>query len=63
MNSENGATSDEHKPLLNLANEISLKRSDTYIAFSNINIYYIWKNIKKFYKNSKVKLSGPTWDE
>ena len=26
-------------------------------------MYYIWINIKKFYKNNKFKISAPTWNE
>lgn len=57
MNSENSETSDQDRPLLNLPNEISLKKSDAYVAFSNITIHFICKNIKRLYKNKKVKLS------
>ena len=32
MNSENSKTSEPHRPLLNLADKINLKRSDLYIA-------------------------------
>ena len=63
MNSENSKTSDPHRLLLNLANKINLKRNDKYVALSNLSIYYIWKNIKRSYKNNKFKLSAPTWNE
>ena len=63
MNFENSKTSDPHRLLLNLADKINLKRSDRYVALSNLNIYYIWKNIKKSYKNNKLKISAPTWHE
>ena len=63
MNSKNSKTSDLYRLLLNLKNKIDLKRKDKYIALSNLSIYYTWKNIKKSYKNNKVKLSAPTWDE
>ena len=56
MNFENSKTSDPHRLLLNLADKINLKRSDRYVALSNLNIYYIWKNIKKSYKNNKLKI-------
>ena len=36
---------------------------DTYIALSNLSIYYPWKNIKKSYKNNKFKILAPTWNE
>ena len=40
MNSENSKTSDRHRLLMNLPNKINLKRSDKYVALSNLNIYY-----------------------
>ena len=63
MNSENSETSDPHRLLLNLLGKINLKRSDKYVALSNLSIYYTWKNIKKSYKNNKFKISAPTWNE
>ena len=45
-NSENSKTSDPHRLLLNLSDKINLKRSDKYIALSNLSIYYKWKNKK-----------------
>ena len=47
MNSENSKTSDIHRLLLNISDEIDLKRSDKHVALSNLSIYYTWKNIKK----------------
>ena len=44
INSEN--TSDTHRLLFNLSDKIKLKRSDKYVALSNLSIYYTWKNIK-----------------
>ena len=53
MNSKNSKTSDPHGLLLNLTDKINFKRSDKYVALSNLSIYYTWKNIKKSYKNNK----------
>ena len=61
MNSGNSNTSDPHRLLLNLTDEINLKRSDKYVALSKLSIYDTWKNIKKSYKNKKCKISAPTW--
>ena len=61
MNSENSKTSDPHSLFLNLSNKINLKRSDEYVALSNLGIYYAGKNIKKSCKNNEFKLSAPTW--
>ena len=63
MNSENSKTSAPHRLLLNLSDKINLKRSEKYVALSNLSIYNTWKNIKKSYKNNKFKISAPTWNE
>ena len=63
MNAENSKTYDPHRLLLNLTDKINLKRSDTYVALSNLRIYYTWKNIKKSYKNNKYKISARRWNE
>ena len=60
MNSENSETSDPHRLLFNLTDNIDLRRKDKYIALSNLSIYYTWKNIKKSYKNNKFKISAQT---
>ena len=54
MNSKNSKTSDPHRLLLNLSDKIYLMRGDKYVALSNLSIYYIWKNIKKSYKNNNL---------
>ena len=63
MNSENSKTSDCHRLLLNLSDKVNLKRSDKYVALSNLSIYYTMKNIKKLYKNIKLKVSASAWNE
>ena len=54
---------DTTRLLLNLTDKINLKRSDKYVALSNLSIYYTWKNIRKWYKNNKLKISSPIWNE
>ena len=39
VNSKNSKTSDPHRPLLNLTDKINLKRSDKYVALTNISMY------------------------
>ena len=63
LNSENSKKSDPHRLLLDLSHKINLKRSDKYVALSNLTIYYTWKNIKWSYKNNKFKISAPTWNK
>ena len=62
-NSKNSKTSKPYILLLNLTDKLVLKRSDKYVALSNLSIYYTWKNIKKSYNNNKFKISASTWDE
>ena len=63
MNYDNSKRSDPHRLLLNLSDKINLKRSDKYVALSNLSIYYTWKNIKKSYKSNKFKILAPTGNE
>ena len=62
INSELSKTSDPHRILINLPDKIRLNRSDKYVALSNLSIYYTRKNIKTSYKNNKLKISAPTWN-
>ena len=62
MNSGNSKTSDSHRLLLNLSDNANLKRRNKYVALSNLNIYYIWKNRKKPNKSNKFEISAPTWN-
>ena len=63
MNFENSKTSDPHRLLLNLSDKINLKRSEKYVALSNLSIYYTLKNIKKLNKDNKFKIATLTWNE
>ena len=62
MDSKNSKTSDSHRILLNLSDKTHLKRSDKYVALSNLRFYYSWNNIKNSCKNNKFKISAPTWN-
>ena len=63
MNSWNSKTSDPHRLLLNLTDKRNVRRSDKYVALSNLSIYYAWKDIKKSNKNNKFRVSAPAWNE
>ena len=47
MNSRNKETSDSYRLLVSLSDKINFKRSDKYVALSNLSIYDTWKYIKK----------------
>ena len=63
MNSENSKTSHPHRLLLNLTDKIDLTAKDKYVALSTLSIYYTWKDIKKSYKNNRLRISTPTCNE
>ena len=63
MNSGNKKTSDFHRLLLNLSDKINFKRSDKYISFSILSIYYAWKDMKQSYKYNKFKISAAALNE
>ena len=46
--------------MLNLTDKIDSRRGEKSVAWSNLKICYIWKNIKSSYNNNKFKISPPT---
>ena len=40
-----------------------MRRGENRIAWSNLSIYYTWKNIKSSYNNNEFKISAPTWND
>ena len=63
MNSENSKTSNMQRLLLNLSDKINFKRSNKYVALSNLSIYHTRKNIKRSHKNNKLTISSPAWSD
>ena len=41
---------------------LDLRSSNKYVALQNLSLYYTWKNIRKQYKNDKLKIIPPTWN-
>ena len=69
MNTENSKTNEPHKFVLNLSQSkkklimLLLKISNKHVALQSSSIYYTWKNIRKEYKNNKLKIKGWTWND
>ena len=59
-NSGNSKTFDSCWLLLNLTNNINLKKSDKCIVLSSFSIYHTLKNVKMPYKKNKLNWSTPT---
>ena len=63
MNTENSKTKEPHKCVLNLSQRLDLRSSNKHLVLQNLSIYYTWKNIRKQYKNNKLKIIAPTWND
>ena len=59
MNRENSKTNEPHKFVLNLSQILDLRSPHKHVALENLSIYYTWKNIRKQYKNNKLKIIAP----
>ena len=55
VNSKNTKISEPHRLLINHADKIDLKRSDKYVALSNLRMYCTWKNIKNHTKTINLQ--------
>ena len=55
MNSENSRTSEYHVLVLELADELDLRRGQKSVALSNLSIYYTWKNKKVHIRIKNLK--------
>ena len=54
MNTENSKTNKPHKFVPNLSQKLDLRSSEKNVL-QNLSIYCMWKNIRKQYKNNKLK--------
>ena len=63
MNTENGKTNEPHKFVLNLSQKLDLRSSNKLVALQNLSIYYTRKNIRKKYKNNKLRIIAVTWND
>ena len=63
VNYKNSGRSDNHRLLQNLTDKINSKRSDKYVALSNLTIHYTLRNIKNSQRSNKFKMSVLTWNK
>ena len=63
VTTENSKTNKQHKFILNLSQRLDLRSSDKYIALQKLSIHFSWKNIKHQFKNNKLKIIAPTWND
>ena len=63
MSTENCRKNEPLRFRLTLADKFKLKYRNKTMTVLNLNIHYTWKNIKSAYKNNKLKISAPTWND
>ena len=63
MNTTYSKTNELYKFDLNLLQRIDLRSSNKHVALQNLSVYYTWKNIRKQYRNNKLKIIAPTWND
>ena len=62
MNTENSKTNKSNKFSYDFTDKLNFENSNKNIVLVNLSIYYLRKNIKSAYNNSKFKISAPTWN-
>ena len=60
MNTEKSKTNEPNKVVLRLLQRLDLRSSDKHVDLQSLSIYYKWKNIRKQYKNNKLKIIAST---
>ena len=45
-----------------MSQRLDLRGSNKHVALQNVSIYYTWENIRKQYKNNKLKVIAPAWN-
>ena len=63
INTENSKTNEPHKFVFNLSQILDLRSLNKHVALQNLSIYYTRKNIRKQYKNNKLKIIAPAWND
>ena len=46
-----------------LSQRLDIKSLNKRISLQNLSIYYTWENIRQQYKNNKLKIIVPTWND
>ena len=63
MNTENSKRNKPHKFVLNLSQRLDLRSLNKHVQLQNLSIYYTRKNIRKHYKNNKLKIIATAWND
>ena len=57
ISSDSSKTSDLYRVKVNLVDKMDLGKAVDHVVSSGVSIHYIWKNVKKLYKDLKFKIT------
>ena len=60
---ENRKASKPQKFVVRLPQGLDLRSSNKHVALQNLFIYYTQENIGRKYRNNKLKIIAPTWND
>lgn len=63
MNTKNSKINDPHKFVLSLPQGLHLRSLNKHVPLINWSIYYTCKNMSQQYKNKKLQILAPTWND
>ena len=46
-----------------MSHRLNLRSSNENVDLQNLSIYYTWENIRKYYRNNKLKIIAPPWND
>ena len=62
MNTGNSKANEPHKFALNLSQRLHLRSSNERVVLHSLSIQYTWEKLRKQYKNNKLEIIAPTWN-
>ena len=63
INTQKSKTNEPHQSFHNLSQRLDLRSLNKHVALQNLCIYYTWKNKRQQYKNNKLKIIAPRWND
>ena len=63
MSTEHSETNEPYKFVLKLSQRLDLRNSNKHVAFEDLSIFHTWRSLRKQYKNNKLEIIAPTWNE
>ena len=59
---EHDENNEPKKFVLKFSQRLDLRSSSKHVTLQKLSIYYTWKNRRQHYKNNKLNIITPTWN-